>query len=420
MEETVESTMDLSTRHILLGVSGSIAAYKSAILVRSLREQGADVRVIMTQGAQHFITPLTMQSLSANPVETQAFDGEGDSGMKHIDLARWADILLIAPATANVIAKLANGIADDLLTMTYLASDKPCALAPAMNRQMWQHPSTTENTARLKRNGVHILGPASGDQACGDTGEGRMLEPEDIVTALPDIFMGGGLAKHKVVITAGPTLEPIDPVRYISNHSSGKMGFALADAAAVLGAEVVLISGPVGLETPPRVQRINVTTADEMSKAALLQAQDADIFIGCAAVSDYRAVSPAAHKIKRDSPHIQIELTANTDIIKAVSNSASPPFMVGFAAETEKLESNAKVKLLEKKLDMICANLVGAADVGFHSDFNQVTAYWRGGHKVFAKESKQSLAQQLMQLIEEHFSEYQEQDSERVRKEDTA
>ncbi len=396
--------MAIAGKHILLGVCGSVAAYKAALLLRELRRHGADVRVVMTAGAKEFVTPLTFQALSGHPVEEHAFDGAGDDGMKHIALARWADMVLLAPATANVLAKLAHGLADDLLTMVCVAQDTPLAIAPAMNRQMWEHPATRDNAKILQQRGARLLGPARGEQACGDTGAGRMMEPAAIADALMNSPARGRLAGRRLVITAGPTHEAIDPVRYITNRSSGKMGFALARAAVALDAEVVLVAGPVRLATPANVRRADVTSADEMARAALREAPGADIFIGCAAVGDYRPAQVSDKKFKRGDSALSLELVPVADILKAVAAQSPHPFVVGFAAETERLAANAKQKLLEKNLDIIFANRVGSRlDTGFDGEDNEVTAYWRGGEAAFGKASKSALAGQLMDLVAEHF-----------------
>jgi len=383
-------------RRLLLGISAGIAAYKSAQLARLLTQAGYEVRVVMTEGAQAFITPLTLQALTGEAVRTSLLDPEAEAGMGHIELARWADIILVAPATADLMARLAQGLADDLLTTLCLASEARKVMAPAMNQAMWRHPATQRNARQLSEDGWRLLGPASGDQACGDVGPGRMLEPEAIMAALkqtrdPDLREADGLT---ITITAGPTREPLDPVRYLSNQSSGKMGFALAAAATSLGARVRLISGPVSLPTPPDVERIDVETALEMHEAAQRLAPESDIFIGCAAVADYRAETAAEHKIKKGegTEGLILQLVENPDIIAGVA--ALPetrrPLVVGFAAETRDLESYARHKLTRKGLDMIVANDVSRAGLGFGSDDNAALLLWResGG------EGSESLAQQ--------------------------
>src|SRR5690554_1429387 len=368
---------------VLLGISAGIAAYKSAMLARLLKQAGCEVRVVMTEGAQAFITPLTLQALTGEPVRTSLLDPEAEAGMGHIELARWADTILIAPATADLMARLAAGMADDLLTTLCLASQSRKVMAPAMNQAMWAHPATQRNAARLAEDGWRLLGPASGDQACGDVGPGRMLEPEEILAALlepPKAPEAAGLA---VTITAGPTREPLDPVRYLSNHSSGKMGYALAEAAAALGARVTLISGPVSLPCPAGVERLEVETALEMHEAAQRLAPESDLFIGCAAVADYRAESAAEHKIKKveGEEELVLRLVKNPDIIAGVAAlpAESRPLVVGFAAETRDVERYARDKLARKGLDMIVANDVSREGLGFGSDHNAALLLWRGG-----------------------------------------
>jgi phosphopantothenoylcysteine decarboxylase/phosphopantothenate--cysteine ligase len=353
-----------------------------------LKQAGCEVRVVMTEGAQAFITPLTLQALTGEPVRTSLLDPEAEAGMSHIELARWAELILVAPATADLMARLASGMADDLLTTLCLASEAEKVMAPAMNQAMWRHPATTRNAARLEADGWQLLGPASGEQACGDVGYGRMLEPEAIVAELlpgepdaaPALSCGSREAEGVVItITAGPTREPLDPVRYLSNHSSGKMGYALAAAAASLGARVRLISGPVILPTPEGVERIDVETALEMHEAALRLAADSDLFIGCAAVADFRAESAAEHKIKKREGEdgLTITLVRNPDIIADVAARPDPPLVVGFAAETRDIEAYARDKLERKGLDMIVANDVSRMGLGFGSDDNAALLLWR-------------------------------------------
>src|SRR5690554_3747219 len=368
---------------VLLGISAGIAAYKSAMLARLLKQAGCEVRVVMTEGAQAFITPLTLQALTGEPVRTSLLDPEAEAGMGHIELARWADTILIAPATADLMARLAAGMPDDLLTTLCLASQSRKVMAPAMNQAMWAHPATQRNATRLAEDGWRLLGPASGDQACGDVGPGRMLEPEEILAALlepPKAPEAAGLA---VTITAGPTREPLDPVRYLSNHSSGKMGYALAEAAAALGARVTLISGPVSLPCPAGVERLEVETALEMHEAAQRLAPESDLFIGCAAVAGYRAESAAEHKIKKveGEEELVLRLVKNPDIIAGVAAlpAESRPLVVGFAAETRDVERYARDKLARKGLDMIVANDVSREGLGFGSDHNAALLLWRGG-----------------------------------------
>ena len=374
-------------RRILLGISAGIAAYKSAQLARLLKQAGCEVRVVMTEGAQAFITPLTLQALTGEPVRTSLLDPEAEAGMGHIELARWADVILIAPATADLMARLAQGMADDLLTTLCLASEAEKVMAPAMNQAMWRHVATQRNAERLAQDGWRLLGPDSGDQACGDVGPGRMLEPEAIVAELltPSVMDVGIAQGLHIAITAGPTREPLDPVRYLSNHSSGKMGFALAAAAAELGAKVTLISGPVSLPTPAGVTRVEVETALQMHEASQQLAGECDIFIGCAAVADYRAEKAAEHKIKKREGEetLSLRLIKNPDIIAAVAErrdaAGGRPFVVGFAAETRDLETYARDKLERKRLDMIVANDVSAAGLGFGADDNAALLMWRDG-----------------------------------------
>jgi phosphopantothenoylcysteine decarboxylase/phosphopantothenate--cysteine ligase len=389
----------LTNRRILLGVTGGIAAYKSADLIRRLQDRGATVRVVMTQGAQAFITPLTMQALSGQPVHTDLLDHAAEAAMGHIELARWADCILVAPATADFMARLVAGKGDDLLTTLCLATPAPLVLAPAMNQGMWRDVATQRNAEQLKADGITFIGPADGSQACGDIGPGRMVEPDDIAEALAQRFESRLLDGVKVVITAGPTREAIDPVRYISNHSSGKMGFALAEAAANAGASVTLIAGPVNLPTPSRVSRIDVVSADEMYNAALAQIANTDIFVGAAAVADYRVAEIAPQKLKKTADDMTIRLIRNPDIISAVATSAPQLFCVGFAAETERVVEHSQEKLQRKNLQMIIANDVSNTAIGFNSEDNAVTAYWPGGEQLFAQANKYVLAEQLWRLI---------------------
>ncbi|WP_166836488.1 bifunctional phosphopantothenoylcysteine decarboxylase/phosphopantothenate--cysteine ligase CoaBC [Rheinheimera pleomorphica] len=397
----------LANKRILLGISGGIAAYKSADLVRRLKERGAQVRVILTDAAQHFITPLTLQALSGNPVSTSLLDPAAEAAMGHIELAKWADIMLIAPASADVIARMAHGLANDLLTTCVLATVAPVAIAPAMNQQMYKNIATQQNLARLSSYNFYIYGPGIGEQACGDTGAGRMLEPLQLVSALEEHFLAEQqLNNIKITITAGPTREAIDPVRYISNHSSGKMGFALAAAAAAMGADVTLISGPVQLATPAGVKRLDVTSAQQMYDAALAQAVQSDIFIGCAAVADYRVANVADEKMKKQGDSaLELKLVQNPDIIASVAAlSQNRPFTVGFAAETQNVLQYAKDKLARKKLDLICANDVAKAEHGFNSDNNAVTLIWQDGELALPAQAKTSLAKAILQHIHRQYS----------------
>lgn len=414
----MSSSVSHSTPHILLAVTGGIAAYKSAILVRRLREYGCDVRVVMTESAQQFISPLTFQALSGNPVHTALLDADAEAGMGHIELARWADLLLVAPASCNTLAKFAHGLADDLLSTLYLANKAPVWVAPAMNQQMWAATATQRNLQQLQQDGVHIIMPTAGEQACGDVGVGRMSEPEDIAVQVRDFFehqqrqlaeQFGLLAGKHVVITAGPTREAIDPVRYISNHSTGKMGFAIAAACYRAGAKVSLIAGPVSLPTPNGVQRIDVHTAVEMLEhSQKLVAQGCDIFIATAAVADYRVLNVAAQKIKKSvdgEQALTLQLTENPDIVATIARTdlQKRPFMVGFAAETQHVEQYAQHKLTAKKLDMIACNDVSRADIGFASDDNAMTVFFAEQHQKspqhLAKANKQQIAEQLVGLI---------------------
>lgn len=390
----------LSNKQILLGVTGGIAAYKSADLVRRLQDAGASVRVVMTPAACEFITPLTMQALSGHPVHTTLLDPEAEAGMGHIQLARWADLVLIAPASADFIARFTQGMGDDLLTTLCLATAAPIAIAPAMNQGMWHAPATQDNLALLAKRKVHIFGPAAGGQACGDIGLGRMLEPLQLVDAAASLFESGVLAGKKVVITAGPTREAIDPVRYISNHSSGKMGYALAQAAMEAGAQVVLISGPVNLPSPDRVQLIKVTSAQEMFDASLAQADACHLFIAAAAVADYRPAQVAVQKIKKGSDaELSLNLIKNPDIVASVAALPRRPFTVGFAAETERLLEHARTKLERKNLDLVIANDITGDGIGFNSDDNAVTLVSQVEEITLSQRSKQQLARELIALM---------------------
>ncbi len=394
-------------KRILLGVTGGIAAYKSAELVRLLRKQGAEVQVVMTKSAMQFISPLTFQALSGNPVHTELLDADVENAMGHISLARWADVLLIAPATANTLAKLAHGLADDLLSTLYLAATCSVYVAPAMNQAMWNKVVTQENRQTLLRHGVKFIGPEQGDQACGETGYGRMSEPTAICAQLlandkPDLLtISQYLKGHKILISAGPTCEPLDPVRYLTNRSSGKMGYALATAALKAGAEVTLISGPVALSAPAGVELIKVTTAEEMYQAVMSKVATQTIYIGAAAVADYSPVLSQPEKIKKQADQLTIVLQKNKDILAAVAADTSRPFTVGFAAETHDLENYARNKLSRKNLDMIAANWVGQEQGGFDSEQNALHVFWANGDKSFPMTDKTQLAKQLMALIAE-------------------
>ncbi|NAW62154.1 bifunctional phosphopantothenoylcysteine decarboxylase/phosphopantothenate--cysteine ligase CoaBC [Vibrio sp. V31_P5A7T61] len=395
----------LAGKHILLGISGGIAAYKCAELTRRLRERGAEVRVVMTHAAKEFITPLTMQAVSGHPVADSLLDPAAEASMGHIELAKWADLVLLAPATADLIARLAAGMGNDLLTTVVLATDAPVVISPAMNQQMYRNQATQDNIATLVRRGVSVWGPAAGEQACGDVGPGRMLEPLELVERCDAFFAPKPLLGKKLLLTAGPTREALDPVRYITNHSSGKMGFAIADAAATLGAEVTLISGPVTLTTPAKVKRINVQSALEMHTAVMAHAQQHDIFIGCAAVADYRPDVVAEQKIKKteQSDTLCITMVKNPDIVASVAALIERrPFTVGFAAETQDVEKYALGKLTKKKLDMICANDVSISGQGFDSNDNALMVYWSNGQHALPLSSKRELAQALMLFIHRH------------------
>ena len=388
----------LTQRHILVAISGGIAAYKGAELVRLLKKQGAVVRVILSRGATEFITPLTMQALSGEPTHTELLDEAAEAGMGHIELARWADLMIIAPATADVIARLAQGRADDLLTTVALATPAPVAVAPAMNQQMWSHAATQENIQMLAARDIQIVGPDAGEQACGDVGPGRLLEPEAIVMALNQRFDNRLLEGRRVVITAGPTVEAIDPVRYLSNHSSGKMGYALASACADAGAQVELISGPVNLASPDRVTVYPVTSAEEMCERALALADGADLFIGAAAVADYRPESKSTQKIKKQNGEAPvITLVENPDIIATVSQLANRPSLVaGFAAETQSVIEHARDKRLRKGLDMIIANDVSDPDTTFGSELNAVHLITEAEEQSLPLASKRVIAEQIV------------------------
>ena len=395
----------ITSLKVLLGVTGGIAAYKSAELVRRLREQGAEVQVVMTEGAQHFVGVATFQALSGRPVRTDLWDASAEAAMGHIELARWADRVVIAPASADFLARLAHGMANDLLTTLCLATDAPISVAPAMNRLMWSNAATQANVATLRARGVTIIGPAEGEQACGETGAGRMVEPAEILAALlpREPLKGGVLAGRKVLVTAGPTRERIDPVRFITNRSSGKMGYAVAEAARNAGAEVVIVSGPVNVPTPAGVRRIDVETAEQMMDAVRAELAGTDIFIAAAAVSDYRPVQAAAEKIKKTSDSLMLALSRTTDILATVAANTPRPFVVGFAAETQNVERNALIKLEGKRLDMIAANQVGDG-LAFDCDDNALTVYWPGGKRELARAAKRDVAAGLVNVIAERFA----------------
>jgi phosphopantothenoylcysteine decarboxylase/phosphopantothenate--cysteine ligase len=391
--------------NILLGITGGIAAYKTPDLDRRLMERGGDVQIVMTASAGEFVTDTALQAVSGHAVRSNLWDKEAERAMSHIELARWADVVLIAPATAEVMARIVSGGAPDLLTTICLATEAPIAVAPAMNHVMWNNPATQANRGVLEERGVHILGPGVGSQACGETGAGRMLEPDAIAAAVFDLAVAHGtglLAGRTIVVTAGPTREAIDPVRYISNRSSGKMGYAMARAAAAQGARVVLVSGPVNLPAPPGVEVHAVNTAQEMYEVTHEQIADADIFIAAAAVADYRPAEEQPQKIKKNEETMRIELVRCPDILQSVAALESAPFTVGFAAETENVDEYARGKLEKKKLDLIIANRVGA-DCGFDADVNAVNVFWNDGEKRFKKSQKSELANRLIGLVAQRY-----------------
>jgi len=399
----------IANKRILLGITGGIAAYKCAELTRRLTEQGAEVRVVMTQSAQAFITPLTMQAVSGYPVADSLLDPAAEAGMGHIELAKWADLVLIAPATANFIAKFAAGIADDLLSTLCLATPAPIAIAPAMNQVMYQAPATQANLTTLKQRNVPLWGPAAGAQACGDVGPGRMVNPDELVTSVINFFTEQAqpqvLAGKNIMITAGPTREAIDPVRYISNHSSGKMGYALAESARTLGANVTIVSGPVALIPPTECNTIKVTSALDMHAAVMADINQQDIFIACAAVADYRPESIAEQKIKKtNSDEMVVRMIKNPDIVASVAALENSPFTVGFAAETQDVEHYARDKMQRKNLAMIAANDVAQSGQGFNAEDNALTVFWPQGTAQIALASKQDVAAQLLQLIASQFN----------------
>ena len=394
----------LPNRRIVLGVAGGIAAYKAADLVRRLRDRNFEVRVVMTAAAREFVAPLTFQALSSNPVHCDLLDEQAEAGMGHIELARWADLVLIAPATANVLARLAHGFADDLLTTLCLATTAPVVVAPAMNQQMWQAGATRANVLALLERGVAMLGPGEGDQACGEVGPGRMLEPEEIAARIAARFRGGALEGVEVLVTAGPTREALDPVRYLTNHSTGKMGYAVAVAAAEAGARVSLVSGPTALPAPPGVERIDVTSAEEMYTKVMARAARCDIFIAAAAVGDYRPARCAEQKIKKEDGPATLDLVRTPDIVAGIAAMDGGPFTVGFAAETESVQAHAQDKLDRKGLDMIAANRVGLPDRGFASERNALSVLWRdGGSRELGLASKAEIARSLMALVAERY-----------------
>jgi phosphopantothenoylcysteine decarboxylase/phosphopantothenate--cysteine ligase len=401
--------LSLMNKRVILGVTGSIAAYKAAELVRRLRAVGAEVQVVMSRGAMEFVMPLTFQSLSGHPVRSDLMDTEAEAGMGHIELARWADTVLVAPASADFIARLAQGRADDLLTTLCLATQAPVAVAPAMNRVMWENPASQSNIRALRSRQVVVLGPAQGEQACGETGSGRLLEPGDLVQQLAALFATGSLAGLNVLVTAGPTREPIDPVRYISNHSSGRMGYALAQAAVEAGARVTLVSGPVTLSLPERLHAfVAVQTAEQMLEAVMKSIPDCHIMVAAAAVADYRPARAAGEKQKRREENLQLDLVPNPDVLaQAMAVAGDGLFSVGFAAETNDLHQHARDKLQRKGVDMLVANRVGWDDdgkaTGFNAEENQALVLWRDGEKAYPLMSKPALAREIVQLIAERY-----------------
>lgn len=391
----------LINKNILLGVTGGIAAYKSAEIVRGLKKAGSSVRVVMTQSAKEFITPLTLQALSGNPVSTDLLDVEAEAAMGHIELARWADAILIAPATANTLAKLSSGRADDLLSSITLAFDGPIGLAPAMNQAMWKDERTQSNIQNLEHKNFSLYGPGSGEQACGDVGLGRMLEPSEIIELFASLFEAGTMSNKSILITAGPTQEPIDPVRYLTNRSSGKMGYALAEAAVEAGAQVTLVSGPVNIEPPARCNLVSVKTAEEMHEAVMHHIKKKDIYIGTAAVADYSPTKVEGSKIKKDRSNspLVLEMKENKDILKEVSELEDKPYMVGFAAETDDLLENARKKLETKKLDLIIANDVSDKSIGFDSNENEVTLITSSEELLLDRDSKKKISKKILEFI---------------------
>jgi phosphopantothenoylcysteine decarboxylase / phosphopantothenate---cysteine ligase len=391
-------------KRVLLGVTGGIAAYKSPDLVRRLLERGAEVQVVMTAAAREFVTAATFQAVSGRPVRTDLWDAAAEAAMGHIELARWSELVLVAPASADFLARLAGGHASDLLSTLCLATEAPIAVAPAMNRLMWANAATQANAAVLQQRGVRILGPAEGGQACGEVGAGRMLEPLELADWVSTLLPANGpLRGRRVLITAGPTRERIDPVRFISNRSSGKMGFAVAQAVREAGAEVVLVSGPVGLATPAGVRRIDVESAGEMLDAVLHEVAGTDIFISTAAVADYRPANAAEQKIKKTSDRMDLSMERTADVLATVAALPDRPFVVGFAAETEAVEQHARAKLLKKNLDMIAANEVGH-DKAFDCEDNQLIVLWRTGRRDLGNAPKLTLARNLVSLIIESFA----------------
>jgi phosphopantothenoylcysteine decarboxylase/phosphopantothenate--cysteine ligase len=393
----------LQDKKIVLGISGGIAAYKTPELVRRLKDQGADIRVVMTKSAKAFITPLTLQAVSGNGVADSLLDTQAELAMGHIELAKWADLIIIAPATADIIARITAGIANDLLTTLCLATNAPIAIAPAMNQQMWHAVATQANIATLNQRGYHLWGPGCGEQACGDMGLGRMLEVGELINLSNDFFADKFLQGQHWVITAGPTREAIDPVRYISNHSSGKMGYAIAQAALRAGAKVTLISGPVAISPPIGCQLISVISAQEMHDEALNYAKKCTTFVACAAVADYRVTNISEQKIKKTNDAMQLELIKNKDIVADVASLTNKPFIIGFAAETQNVEQYARGKLMRKNLDLIAANDVAKSGQGFNSDNNALTLFSAIDKTEIPLANKQIIAKKLVSLINQHY-----------------
>ena len=403
--------MQLHNKNVLLGISGGIAAYKTPDLVRKLVAQGASVTVVMTDSAKEFVSPLALQAVSGNKISNSLLDEDAEAAMGHIELARWADVFLIAPATANIMAKLSHGLADDLLTTLALATPAPIIIAPAMNQQMWAAPATVENTEILKKRGIAFIGPASGEQACGDIGYGRMVEPDDIVSELSALVSTNStnslkplFAGKNIMITAGPTREALDPVRYITNHSSGKMGYAIAQAARDMGANVTLVSGPVNLTEPADIQCNQVVSAQNMLDAVMEGIASQDIFIACAAVADFRLAEVPTHKVKKKDESLTLSFEQNPDILKTVAELSDKPFTLGFAAETNDVEAYARAKLARKNLDMIAANDVSSKELGFNSDRNALTVITKESKTSLAPASKKELAEQLLTLLHSEYT----------------
>lgn len=394
----------LTNKRVLLGISAGIAAYKAPDLVRKLTELGAEVQIILSKNADQFVAPLSLQAVSGHAVHSHAMTAESESGMGHIDLARWADIVLIAPATANIMARLCQGNADELLTTVCVATEAPIAVAPAMNQQMWQNAASVANIATLESRGVHILGPDAGEQACGEVGPGRMLQPTDIAQRVGLLFQNTQLTGKRIMITAGPTWEALDPVRGITNHSSGKMGYALAQAAIEAGANVTLVTGPTCIAKPERATIVEVVSALDMHSAVMSCIAQQDIFVGVAAVADYRPVDSADQKIKKNADEMTITMVKNPDILADVASQDAPPFCVGFAAETNNVVDYARSKLQRKKLDLIAANHVGGSEIGFGTTDNAITLISKDAAVELPKQNKLALARQLIFEISKVFN----------------